>query len=243
MLCRRSASLIRRTRTSSAIASSSLRRFSACLASRDTSSSRFNLVRPSTSAPISCPNTLIDFAAGGLGILDGVVQQRRDDGGVVELEVGEDGCDFERMREIGIAGCAGLRAVRLHGVDIGAVQQIFVGVRIVGPDAFDQIVLPHHARARRLGRLAPVARDDGATATELVAACICPGLRRQYAIGSCPHMRVSNAARFTYNCLVLVPERSSTLPGRGNARFRTSERSLTPNRQSFDQIEGSLRGV
>ncbi len=28
--------------------------------------------------------------------------------------------------------------------------------------------------------------DEGATATESVAACICRGLRRQYAIGSLP---------------------------------------------------------
>jgi hypothetical protein len=27
----------------------------------------------------------VDLGAGGLGILDGVVQQRRDDGGIVEL--------------------------------------------------------------------------------------------------------------------------------------------------------------
>jgi hypothetical protein len=90
---------------------------------------------------------------GGLGILDGVVQQRGDDGGVIELEVGEDRRDLERMREIGIAGGAGLRAMRLHGVDIGAIQQILVGVRIIRPDALDQIVLPHHARTRRFGRL------------------------------------------------------------------------------------------
>ena len=113
------------------------------------------------------PEDLVDFGAGRLGILDGVVQQRRDDGGVVELEVGEDRRDFERMREIGIAGGAGLRAMRLHGVDIGAVQQVFVGVGIVGPDAFDQIVLPHHARTRRLGRLGTArGRRRGATATE-----------------------------------------------------------------------------
>ena len=128
---------------------------------------------------------LVDLGAGGLGVLDGVVQQRRDDGGVVELEVGEDRRDFERMREIGIAGGALLLAMRLHGVDIGAVEQILVGVRVVGADALDQIVLPHHARARRLGRLARRS-DVGATATESVAACICRGLRRQYAIESVP---------------------------------------------------------
>ena len=143
---------------------------------------------------------VIDFGAGGLGILDGVVQQRRHDGGVVELEVGEDRRDLERMRKIGIAGGAGLRAMRLHGVDIGAVQQILVGIRIIGPDALDQIVLPHHAGTRRLGRLrrrGAGTGDDGATATDSVAACICRGLRRQYAIESVPHVRGSNAARFT----------------------------------------------
>ena len=93
------------------------------------------------------PEHVVDFGAGGLGILDGVVQQGSHDGGVVELEVGEDRRDLERVREIRIAGGAGLRAMRLHGVDIGAVQQVFVGIWIVGPDAFDQIVLPHHARS------------------------------------------------------------------------------------------------
>ena len=96
---------------------------------------------------------LVDFGAGRLGILDGVMQQRSYDGGIVELEIGEDRRDLERMREIGIAGGAGLRAVRLHGVDIGAVQKVFVGIGVVGPDAFDQVVLPHHPRTRRLGRL------------------------------------------------------------------------------------------
>ena len=94
------------------------------------------------------PEGLVDFGAGSLGILNGVVQKRRDDGGIVELEVGEDRCDLKRVRKIRIAGRPGLCAVRLHGVDVGAVQQVFVGVRVVGPDAFDQIVLPHHARAR-----------------------------------------------------------------------------------------------
>ena len=42
---------------SSATASSSLRRFSACCASRDTSSSRCSLVTPSTSLPIAGPKS------------------------------------------------------------------------------------------------------------------------------------------------------------------------------------------
>ena len=92
------------------------------------------------------PELLVDLGARRLGVLDRVVQQRRHDGRVVELEIGQDRGDFERMGEIGIARGARLRAVRLHGVDIGAVEQVLVGVRIVVLDPLDQVVLPHHVR-------------------------------------------------------------------------------------------------
>jgi len=74
------------------------------------------------------------------------VQQRSSDGGVVELQIGQDRRDFQRMREVGIAGRTLLLAVRLHGVDVGAVEQRFAGGGIVALHALDQIVLPHHGR-------------------------------------------------------------------------------------------------
>src|SRR5262249_23629203 len=43
---------------------------------------------------------------------------------------------------------APLLAVRLHGVDVGAIEQGLAGVGVVALHALDQIVLPHH---RRLG--------------------------------------------------------------------------------------------
>ena len=73
------------------------------------------------------------------------MQHGGDDGRVVELHLGEDGGDFERMGEIGIARGALLLAMRAHGVDIGAIEQIFVGLRIVFANAIDEFVLPHHA--------------------------------------------------------------------------------------------------
>jgi hypothetical protein len=88
----------------------------------------------------------IDLGAGGVGILDGVVQQRRRDGGVIELEVGEDRGDFQGMRKIRVARIALLFAMGLHGVDIGAVEQVLVGSRIVLLDPVKQLVLPHHPR-------------------------------------------------------------------------------------------------
>ena len=103
---------------------------------------------------------LVDLGAGRGGILDRVVQQRRHDGGVVELEVGQDRGDFERMGEVRIARGARLRPMRLHGVDIGAVEQVLVGVRIVGFDPVDQVVLPHHLRPAALLRLLDLGRHD-----------------------------------------------------------------------------------
>ena len=146
MLCRRSASLTSSTRTSSAIASRSLRRFSACLASLRDEVELLELGQALDQGADVLAEQLVDLGAGGRRVLDRVVQQRRRDGGVVELEVGQDRRDFERMGEIRVAGGALLLAMRLHGVDIGAVEQRLVGVGIVAADALDQLVLPHHLR-------------------------------------------------------------------------------------------------
>ena len=74
---------------------------------------------------------LVDLRPGDGRVLDDVVQQRRDDGRVVELQVGEDGGDFERVGEIRIAGGALLVAVRLHRIDVGAVEQRLIRLGIV----------------------------------------------------------------------------------------------------------------
>jgi len=58
----------------------------------------------------------------------------------------EDGGDFERMREIRIAGSALLVAMLLHGIDIGLVEQRLVDVRLVALDALDKLILTHHGR-------------------------------------------------------------------------------------------------
>ena len=75
---------------------------------------------------------LLDVLIGDQRVLDRVVQQRGHDGGHVELELGEDGGDFQRMGEIGIARGAELLAMRGHGIDIGLVEQRLVGVRVIG---------------------------------------------------------------------------------------------------------------
>src|SRR5690606_23829037 len=78
-------------------------------------------------------------------IFDRVVEQRGDDRLLVELEVGHQPGDFDRMAEVGVAARALLRAVLLDGVDIGTVQKRLVGVRVVGLYPFHKLVLAQHA--------------------------------------------------------------------------------------------------
>ena len=70
---------------------------------------------------------LLDVVIGDQRVLDRVVQQRGDDGGDIELELGQDGGHFQGMGEIGIARGAELLAMRRHGIDIGLVEQRLVG--------------------------------------------------------------------------------------------------------------------
>ena len=88
---------------------------------------------------------LLDLLGSRERVLDRVVEDRGDDRLVVELQVGEDAGDLDRMAEIGVADGAHLGAVRLHREDVGAVDQPLVRVGIVGADLLDQLILPQHA--------------------------------------------------------------------------------------------------
>ena len=86
---------------------------------------------------------LLDVVIGDVGVFDRVVQQRRRDRGHVELELGQDAGDFQRMGEIGIARSPELLAMGLHGKDIGLVEDGLVGVGVVGFDPVDELGLAH----------------------------------------------------------------------------------------------------
>ena len=96
---------------------------------------------------------LLDLGRGRQRVLDRVVEDGGDDRLVVEMEVGEDAGDLDRMAVIGVARGAGLRAVRLHREDVGAVEQRLVGVGIVAPDLLDQFILPEHRAKMGCGAL------------------------------------------------------------------------------------------
>ncbi len=91
----------------------------------------------------------VDLGPRDVGVLDGVMEERGGDGRVVETHLGEDGGDFEGMREIRCARRALLIAVRLHGVDIGAVQHRLVGGGLIAQHTLDQLVLAGHGACLR----------------------------------------------------------------------------------------------
>ncbi len=88
---------------------------------------------------------LVDLSARRRRVLDRIVQQRDRDRRLVEMHVGEDGGDFERMRNIRVATGTLLLAMFLHGIDISLVEESFVGVGFVFLNPLDKLVLPHHA--------------------------------------------------------------------------------------------------
>ena len=93
-----------------------------------------------------------DVLIGDQRVFDGVVQQRRHNGGHIQLEVGEDGRHFQGMGEIGIARGAELLAMGGHGIDIGLVEQRLVGVGVVSQHPLDQVGLAHQPPASPQGR-------------------------------------------------------------------------------------------
>ena len=76
------------------------------------------------------------------------MQESHGNRGVIQMQVRQDGGNFERMGEIGVAGCTGLGTVLLHGVHIGLVEQAFVRIRIISGNSFYEFVLAHHGRNR-----------------------------------------------------------------------------------------------
>src|SRR5690606_31474418 len=83
--------------------------------------------------------------------------------------------DLDRMREIGVAARPHLIAMLLHGIDIGAVDEGFVRLRIVAQNPINQFVLAQHR--------SPVRPPDTPHAHKNAALTFRPG-RRSITLGS-----------------------------------------------------------
>ncbi|MCO5556192.1 hypothetical protein L7F22_009736 [Adiantum nelumboides] len=69
---------------------------------------------------------------GVVGVLDGVVQQRRDQRRGVHAQLGQDRGDGERVGDVGVAGLAALPLVLVLGDVVGALEQHQVGLGVQG---------------------------------------------------------------------------------------------------------------
>ena len=92
----------------------------------------------------SSPKSLADPLGRGERVLDDVVEQAGGDAHGVELHVGEDVGDLERMDEIRLAGMADLSLVLQGREHVGPPEQLEVGVRAVAADLVEQVLEANH---------------------------------------------------------------------------------------------------
>ena len=90
---------------------------------------------------------LADLGDGDVGVLDDVVQQRRLQRGGVEVQLGEDERDLDRVVHERLAALAHLPLVRLRGELVRLVEAGQVRVGVVRPDLrFDLLERGWHRR-------------------------------------------------------------------------------------------------
>ena len=90
------------------------------------------------------PEYPVDFFESYVRIFNHVMQQPGNDRSAIKTHLCENAGNFDRMREVRVTRSARLTAMRFDGEDIGLVQNVFVGVRVIGPDTLDHFVLSHH---------------------------------------------------------------------------------------------------
>ena len=129
MLCSRSASLTRITRTSRVIASSILRNDSACDSSRVEKLQLVELGQAVDQIGGRRAEALDQLGLGDAAILHRVVHQRGHDRLGVELPVGAQAGDRDRMGDVGLAAGAELAEVGLVGEAVGLAHPPDVGRR------------------------------------------------------------------------------------------------------------------
>jgi hypothetical protein len=93
------------------------------------------------------------------GVLDAVVEEPRAHARHVELELGDEVGDRQRVGDVGIARAAGLAFVGLGGEVVGAADDVEIGVGIVGGDARQDLLEAHGQTdtSNRRGYPGPVA--------------------------------------------------------------------------------------
>ncbi len=163
MLCSRSASLTRMTRTSRAIASSILRKLSACCCFAIAELDLVELRQAVDHLGDRHAHLLAEFELGDAGVLEHVVQQRGHQRIGVELPATEDFGDRDRVRDVRLAARAELPEMRLVAEAVGvadAPQVVFGqigGASRVRPASVDDLAFVGRAATVRSGQRAAAA--------------------------------------------------------------------------------------
>ena len=87
---------------------------------------------------------LLDALDGGQGVLDDVVEEAGGDGDRVQPQVGQEVGDLKRVHHVGLARMAHLSLVLEGREDVGAAEQLEVGLGVVRPDLFEQVLEANH---------------------------------------------------------------------------------------------------
>ena len=104
------------------------------------------LVTPSTTWAISGPKSSAMRSGRRQRVFDDVVEKPGGDRHDVELHVGEEVGDLERMDQIRLAGMAHLALVLERGEHVRPPQQLEVGFRAVAPDFLEEGLESNHER-------------------------------------------------------------------------------------------------
>ena len=140
ILCRRSASLIRTTRTSLTMASSILRTFSAWRSSLFANWILSILVTPSTMCATCSPNFAAMSSVVDRRIFDRVVQQPGGNGRRIQLHLRQHERDFKRMQNIRLARGAQLAFMMFEAEFPGFADDIVIVAGTVGANQIQQFL-------------------------------------------------------------------------------------------------------
>ena len=121
------------------MASTILRTFSACASSRRGEVDLADLGDAFDDVGDLLAELGLDLLDGDRGVFHRVVQQAGDDGRGVQPHLRQQGRDFQRMHQIGLARLAGLSFVMFQGEFVGFFDQGEIVVGAVGADFAQQI--------------------------------------------------------------------------------------------------------
>ena len=120
------------------MATSILRKFSACRSSREEKCELADLGHPVHQFGDLPAELALQVGLGGGGVLEDVVEEAGGHRGDVHLEVDEKVGDFEGVRQVGLAGGALLALVRGLRESVGPRHQVQVGARLILGNLLDQ---------------------------------------------------------------------------------------------------------